>query len=136
MKERRGTGHGDSQNTLNLVVERIGITGVSAGLAGSIAATVTTPIDVVKTRIMLAASDGNTGFKSSSSRKHIRQRSWAVGKDVYRQEGIKGLFRGGALRAGWTAFGMGLYLGCYEGGRLFLENRRRDKSMEEGHAVI
>lgn len=32
------------------------ITAVSAGTAGSIAAVITTPVDVVKTRIMLSAS--------------------------------------------------------------------------------
>jgi solute carrier family 25 S-adenosylmethionine transporter 26 len=122
----------DSQSTFNLVSERVGVTAVSAGLAGSIASTVTTPIDVVKTRIMLAASEGG----GSSKTKYIRQHSWTVGKDIYRREGVKGLFRGGALRAGWTAFGMGLYLGCYEGGRLFLENRRKERKLEEGHAVM
>lgn len=120
---------------LNPVIERTGITAVSAGLAGSIASTVTTPIDVVKTRIMLAA-DGSSSAAGSPSSKYIRQHSWTVGKEIYRTEGIKGLFRGGALRAGWTAFGMGLYLGAYEGGRLFLENRRRDRMMDEGHAVM
>lgn len=135
------TRHG-SFTAINPVIERTGITAVSAGIAGSIASTVTTPIDVVKTRIMLAAecgggsSSGSSSSGRSSSTKYIRKHSWTVGKEIYRAEGVKGLFRGGALRAGWTAFGMGLYLGCYEGGRLYFENRRRDKRMDEGHAVI
>lgn len=130
--------HHGSESTLNPVIERTGITAVSAGIAGSIASTVTTPIDVVKTRIMLAAdgSGSSRGSSGSPSTKYIRQHSWTVGKEIYRTEGVKALFRGGALRAGWTAFGMGLYLGCYEGGRLFLENRRRDRRMDEGHAVM
>jgi solute carrier family 25 S-adenosylmethionine transporter 26 len=49
---------------------------------------------------------------------------WRIGKDVWRKEGLKGLFRGGLLRAVWTAMGSGLYLGVYEGGRHWLERRR------------
>lgn len=75
----------------------------------------------------------------------------SVGRDIYLQEGIKGLFRGGALRAGWTALGLGLYLSAYESGRFYLENRRKGQSQtqsqtqselsfkrktEEGEAVI
>ena len=37
------------------------ITAVSAGAAGSVAAVVTTPVDVVKTRIMLAAGESSAG---------------------------------------------------------------------------
>jgi hypothetical protein len=36
------------------------------------------------------------------------------------------LFRGALLRAGWTSIGSGLYLGCYESGRHYLEKNRRD----------
>lgn len=41
------------------------ITAVSAGAAGSVAAVVTTPIDVIKTRIMLSAVDAATQGASS-----------------------------------------------------------------------
>lgn len=53
-----------------------------------------------------------------------RAGGWAVGKEVLRTEGVKGLFRGGALRGAWTALGSGLYLGVYESGRRYLEKRR------------
>jgi solute carrier family 25 (mitochondrial S-adenosylmethionine transporter), member 26 len=88
------------------------ITGMSAGLAGSFAAVVTTPIDVVKTRIMLAA-DG------SGSSGEIR-----VLRDIWREQGFRGLWRGGALRAVWTMVGSGLYLGMYDLGRVYLGRRR------------
>ena len=48
----------------------------------------------------------------------------AVGREILRTEGVKGLFRGGALRGVWTALGSGLYLGVYESGRRYLEERR------------
>ena len=108
---------------------------------------VTTPVDVVKTRIMLAAGDGEgeaegekrrgegggksggkgNGLKDALGglgKKAARKGSWAVGKEVFAQEGVRGLFRGGALRAVWTMLGSGLYLGVYESGRIWLARRR------------
>ncbi|KAL8929871.1 MAG: hypothetical protein Q9208_001015 [Pyrenodesmia sp. 3 TL-2023] len=119
------------------------VTAVSAGAAGSLAAVVTTPVDVVKTRIMLAA--GGDGEQQAAAVKGLRAEGrdakaeiervqqaakggrgggWAVGKEVLRSEGVRGLFRGGALRGAWTALGSGLYLGVYESGRRGLERRR------------
>ncbi|KAK1915326.1 hypothetical protein P3342_003134 [Pyrenophora teres f. teres] len=43
--------------TRGTIVESGCITAVSAGLAGAVAAVITTPVDVVKTRIMLSAGD-------------------------------------------------------------------------------
>ncbi|KAL8653961.1 MAG: hypothetical protein Q9226_003631 [Calogaya cf. arnoldii] len=121
------------------------VTAISAGSAGTLAAVVTTPIDVVKTRIMLAAAgDGGEGQREKVIKEMEAQRKdakaeiekaqkaargeraggLAVGKEILRTEGVKGLFRGGALRGAWTALGSGLYLGVYESGRRFLERRR------------
>ena len=123
------------------------VTAVSAGSAGSVAAVVTTPIDVVKTRIMLSAADSDQP-KGEAQRKAVKQLEAqgrdakaeiekaqqaarggraggvAVGREILRTEGLKGLFRGGALRGLWTALGSGLYLGVYESGRAYLEGRR------------
>ncbi len=118
------------------------VTAVSAGTAGSLAAVVTTPIDVVKTRIMLAAGGDagreqavkeaqTKGMDAKADIERVQQAAkggraggWAVGKEVLRTEGMRGLFRGGALRGAWTALGSGLYLGVYESGRRLLEKRR------------
>ena len=123
------------------------MTAVSAGSAGSVAAIATTPIDVVKTRIMLSAADGDQPRdetqkkivkeleaqgrdakaeieKAQQAARGGRAGGLAVGREILRTEGMKGLFRGGALRALWTALGSGLYLGVYESGRTYLEGRR------------
>jgi len=97
------------------------VTTVSAGLAGAMAALITTPIDVIKTRIMLRAanSDHARGEEPRKVVKEIeaqgedakveiekarqaarggRAGGLAVGREILRTEGAKGLFKGGALR--------------------------------------
>lgn len=94
------------------VFERAWISAVSAGLAGSAAAWVTTPFDVVKTRMMLEAGAKDNG--------RGRRSGLHIGKEVLREEGMRGLFRGGFIRATFTILENGLYMGCYEGAKLYL----------------
>ncbi|KAK3991029.1 mitochondrial carrier domain-containing protein [Cladorrhinum sp. PSN332] len=83
------------------------VTGVSAAISGSLASLITTPMDVIKTRMMLL-NDGNLG-------------GMGVAKLVVRERGIRGLFRGAVLRVSWTALGSGLYLGSYETAKVWLK---------------
>ncbi|CAG8225839.1 unnamed protein product [Penicillium salamii] len=129
---RKRNGKDESAHSQSdLLIERAGLTGISAAMSGTVASTVTTPIDVVKTRIMLLAGTGDPdGGKDSSGSKqaaHLRKGPLAVGGDILRNEGVRGLFKGGLIRAGWTAVALGLYLSLYESGRFYLENRRREK---------
>lgn len=117
------------------IFERASITAMSAALAGSGAAWITTPIDVVKTRIMLSAGD-ETAKAAAEEQGSARRSGWEVGRGVLKHEGVRGLFRGALLRSIWTAMGSGLYLGCYEGGRFYLEEQRRDSQANEGDAVM
>jgi len=115
-------------------------TAISAGTAGSLAAVITTPVDVVKTRIMLSAADesseaaakkevekaqkqGHSLDKLAQKKGVTKKSSFIVAREVMQESGVKGLFRGGLLRAAWTALGSGLYLGVYESGRVWLGDR-------------
>jgi solute carrier family 25 S-adenosylmethionine transporter 26 len=50
--------------------------------------------------------------------------TWQITQEIVKEQGYKGLWRGGALRAVWTFVGAGLYLGAYESGRVYLAARR------------
>ena len=154
--------HRDDRGTrTNTLIESGAITAVSAGTAGSIAAVVTTPVDVVKTRIMLAAAESAASDADHSATKPknsivdatgksvqaakaglkdaiknvtkpvSRKTSMQIGREIVAEQGVKGLFRGGALRAVWTMIGSGLYLSTYESCRIYLAQRRGAKISEE-----
>lgn len=80
------------------------ITAIAAGVSGGLAAWITTPIDVVKTRIMLSATE--KGKKVGPKE---------VFEKILKEEGVKELFRGGGMRLFWTIIGSGMYLAIYEG---------------------
>ncbi|KAL9469172.1 hypothetical protein ACSS6W_010866 [Trichoderma asperelloides] len=92
------------------------IAGSSAAMAGALAAFVTTPSDVIKTRMMVKAG---TGDDRNNAQRH-RKGAISVMKDIWRGKGIRGFFRGGAFRCAWTAVGSGLYLGMYDAAKLWL----------------
>jgi len=124
-------------------IERVSITAVSGSIAGSGAAWITTPIDVVKTRIMLAAGE-DTAQAVSKEAKNMRlemkevapKRGWLVAREIFQNEGVRGMYRGGLLRSIWAAMGSGLYLGCYEGGHFYLEDQRKTANANEGDSLM
>ncbi|KAI1308145.1 mitochondrial carrier domain-containing protein [Xylaria venustula] len=133
---------GDSSETQNLLETGL-VTGTSAGLAGSFAALITTPMDVVKTRLMLAAGSngqdaqrqgtqerrGQQAGLEGGSKYHARG-SLAVAREVVAEKGIGGLFRGAILRSVWTAVGSGLYLGMYEVAKTWLARGKEEDKHE------
>ncbi|RDL42266.1 Mitochondrial carrier protein-like protein [Venustampulla echinocandica] len=137
--------HGKSTGSL---LETALITAVSAGTAGSIAAFLTTPVDVVKTRIMLSAagegSENNSGGSKENPEKQnqsasnlaskkaiLKKSELSIAREIFNTSGIKGLFRGAVLRAVWTILGSGLYLSVYEGGRVWLERETEDDQEDQ-----
>ncbi|KAF3209003.1 hypothetical protein TWF679_007523 [Orbilia oligospora] len=90
------------------------ITAISAGSAGSFAAAITTPLDVIKTRMMLLKDGGKSGSAGI----------FETAKLIVRTESPKAIWKGGLLRAVWTFLGSGLYLGTFESSKIYLSRRR------------
>uniref|UniRef100_A0A3Q2SUR5 Mitochondrial S-adenosylmethionine carrier protein n=1 Tax=Fundulus heteroclitus TaxID=8078 RepID=A0A3Q2SUR5_FUNHE len=77
---------------------------VCGAFAGAAAALVTTPLDVAKTRIMLAKAG------SAAARGNIP----TVLCDVWRNKGLPGLFAGSVPRMAFISVGGFIFLGAYE----------------------
>ncbi|CAL8354761.1 unnamed protein product, partial [Gadus morhua 'NCC'] len=81
---------------------------VCGALAGAVAAFVTTPLDVAKTRIMLAKAGTATANGNIPT----------VLLDVWKSRGISGLFAGSIPRVTFISMGGFIFLGAYEKTRL------------------
>ena len=75
-------------------------------MAGAVAAGLTTPLDVLKTRIMLARKDSNVASERAGAARLLQQ--------IWTQEGASGLFRGFVPRIGWISTGGAIFLGTYQ----------------------
>jgi len=72
--------------------------------AGGIAAVLTTPLDVLKTRVMLSQDPSHPAYLSPLNR--LRR--------IYLSEGIRALFAGVIPRTMWISAGGAVFLGMYE----------------------
>lgn len=105
--------------------------------SGGFAAALTTPLDVVKTRLMLAERVGATPIPASSSSAAaplspattnsvgVNQRFLPTLIHVYRSEGVSGLFAGVLPRTIWISLGGAVFLGSFELGVELLEKDKR-----------
>lgn len=126
-RAQQPTNSADSHQTLRSAEAMSGplievgtVTGGAAAMSGAAAAFITTPTDVVKTRMMLAA---DTSASDGSARQPLGRDAsgFQVAKNIFHKKGIRGLFRGAGLRIAWTALGSGLYLGSYEMAKFWLK---------------
>lgn len=85
---------------------------ICGAVAGGTSAAITTPLDVVKTRIMLA--EKGTHLAKGSIRSTMEH--------ILREEGIRGLFSGIAPRVLWISIGGSIFLGIYEKMRIALNS--------------
>uniref|UniRef100_A0A1B6E939 S-adenosylmethionine mitochondrial carrier protein n=1 Tax=Clastoptera arizonana TaxID=38151 RepID=A0A1B6E939_9HEMI len=73
-------------------------------IAGAVAAALTTPADIIKTRIMLS---------ENTSEKKQHQLANVV-KEIYKNNGFKGFYIGFLPRVLMVFLGSGIFFGCYE----------------------
>ncbi|XP_011954611.1 mitochondrial S-adenosylmethionine carrier protein isoform X4 [Ovis aries] len=90
---------------------------VCGAFAGGFAAAVTTPLDVAKTRIMLAKAGSSTASGNILSALHA----------VWRTQGLSGLFAGVFPRMAAISLGGFIFLGAYDQTRSFLLELGRER---------
>ncbi|RGB36051.1 mitochondrial carrier domain-containing protein [Rhizophagus diaphanus] len=86
----------------NNIDNKFAVSFLSGATSGSIAAALTTPFDVAKTRRQVASDQMK------------RPRMHKVLKQIFREEGYKGLFRGGTLRISKVAASCAIMISTYE----------------------
>lgn len=80
-------------------------------IAGVISAGITTPLDVAKTRIMLA----------EKLHGHAHGKVFAVLKDVWNVQGVRGIYAGFWPRITWMGIGGFVFFGAYELAKVFVK---------------
>mmetsp|Transcript_22109 Transcript_22109/g.68853 ORF Transcript_22109/g.68853 Transcript_22109/m.68853 type:complete len:352 (+) Transcript_22109:378-1433(+) len=84
--------------------------------AGAISATVTTPLDLLKTRLNLRSAEAPAGCgqwqagAASDSLALVAEEA----RHVFKSSGLRGFFAGAACRASWMALGGFVFLGSFE----------------------
>ncbi|KAI8873211.1 mitochondrial carrier [Ramicandelaber brevisporus] len=76
-------------------------------VSGGVAAGLTTPLDVVKTRVMLSRSGS----------------MWDTAKEIVREEGPRALTKGFVPRVIWISIGGFIFLGAYEQSKIILSDK-------------
>ncbi|XP_072761960.1 S-adenosylmethionine mitochondrial carrier protein homolog isoform X2 [Anoplolepis gracilipes] len=85
---------------------------ICGAISGSISATVTTPLDVAKTRIMLA---NRTMLSSQLTIINVLH-------EIYIENGFRGLFAGLGPRLMWITLGGFIFFGVYEEAKVLTKN--------------
>jgi len=78
---------------------------IFGSLSGAVAAAMTTPLDVLKTRMMLAKE---------------KQVATVLATKIYQEEGLRAFFRGIGPRTMWISIGGAVFLGSYQWASNFL----------------
>lgn len=86
---------------------------VSGSIAGAVAAATTTPLDVLKTRLMLS---------------HKSVPVWELARSIYKEEGFRVFFSGIGPRTMWISAGGAIFLGMYETVHTLLTYRSSDSN--------
>ena len=78
---------------------------VVGSLAGAVAAGVTTPLDVLKTNMMVSRKPGGVGEREGLA---------LIGQRIWMEQGYRGFFSGFGPRIAWISVGGAIFLGTYQ----------------------
>ncbi|KAI9136103.1 mitochondrial carrier domain-containing protein [Paraphysoderma sedebokerense] len=94
---------------------------ILGSIAGGIAAAITTPLDVVKTRVMLS-SKSSSHITNANIRNTYYHGVFSTFRIIIAEDGVRALFRGLGPRVVWISMGGFVFLGVYEKVKSMLEN--------------
>ncbi|KAG0192102.1 hypothetical protein DFQ28_010101 [Apophysomyces sp. BC1034] len=106
------------QNSGMIPFTDLHITFIAGALSGMFAAAVTTPFDVAKTRRQVDAGRDNSSLKDN--------RVPAILRQIYQQDGLRGLFRGLSPRIAKVAPSCAIMISSYEVGKSFFAKNHED----------
>ncbi|KAG8164431.1 hypothetical protein KVR01_006349 [Diaporthe batatas] len=98
-KSQGGAGGGGAAGTTSTADVSAAESALYGSVSGGVAAAVTTPLDVLKTRVMLSTE---------------RQRVWDIVTGILRQHGVRPFFAGIGPRVMWISIGGAVFLGSYQ----------------------
>ena len=84
----------------------------AAGITGAVAASLTTPLDLVKTKLMMQSTSGGGQYSGV----------FDVFKSLYETQGVGGLFAGMTARVTWLLPFTVIYLGVYESSKRYMSS--------------
>lgn len=96
-------------------------------IAGALSAGATTPLDVLKTRIMLETRTHGQRRQSGAVPRLVRQ--------ILQDQGWRGLFKGFVPRVGWISTGGAIFLGTYQWAANALGESRSSRDTRQKAAI-
>lgn len=122
LKAWRGRAKGGKANPIE--------SGLFGSVSGAIAAAATTPLDVLKTRLMLAKQVCSFDPRRNPCRSDHSQKQSALStfKNIVAEEGTSALFKGIVPRVIWISIGGAIFLGAWDFVKGSLESIEHRKS--------
>ncbi|GAA6033102.1 hypothetical protein JCM8097_002945 [Rhodosporidiobolus ruineniae] len=118
MGEAAAAGGAEETLASRLGLGEFGVAFVSGAGSGMLAATLTNPFDVIKTRRQALSTSPSSASSSSSAATQAAKaestRTLPLLRQIFHDEGVAGLFRGLTPRLAKVGPACGLMIGCYE----------------------
>ncbi|KAI1278655.1 mitochondrial carrier domain-containing protein [Xylaria sp. FL0933] len=108
-RRKQGAGLSSSSSSMTVVDVGAGESALYGSISGAVAAGITTPLDVLKTRVMLSKE---------------RESVFTVLRDLFANHGVRPFFAGIGPRVAWISAGGAIFLGSYQWALNALQSNR------------